>query len=183
MRHCIFITGPHGSWKTTIAKYIANYFSLPLLSVGDSLRNLAQTDEDVNYCLSHGLPVSAEAIERATAHVIDWFSNDTFVREGTILSQEQLDWLNIFAMKRNITLSVVFLTTSESTVRKRLLWRWRHDDSDNIIEKRIINSFWESYIFHKQLDYVSSIIYIDTEQSLDNVRSDAKLFVENVLFN
>lgn len=130
----ISVTGPQGSGKTTQAKLLADFLGIPLISVGEILREKAkhgnQFSKKIKESLDRGEMVDDEIVHRMVKEKLSDNQMD-FVMDGYPRSLDQLNLLNPqFDM-------VFYLEIADSEVVGRLLKRGRADDTPVLIKERL----------------------------------------------
>ncbi len=144
----IIIIGPPGSGKSTQGNLLSKHLNLPYFSVGQILRNLAETDskdaEEIQKYLSAGDLLPDEVIlPIVDSHVSEHEAHDGYIMDGFPRNLEQAKAFNHKVDK------VVYVKLPE----KESLWRIakrtdkRHDQSAATILHRI-------QIFHDETNPV-----------------------------
>lgn len=133
----IAIIGATGSGKTTQSELLAKHLSLPIVSVGDMLRDLAKGDEpqsrEVRVALSHGDLVSPELSLKLLKNRL----LEIGVEEGFILDGMPRTLIEAQEMQKLSSLDRVFhLKADLAVAHERLLKRGRADDTEELISHR-----------------------------------------------
>ncbi len=129
------IAGPQGSGKTTQAQILAQKLGLPLIIVGDMLRELAKEESKwgrMAKVIEHGALADDHLVVDLVKEKIDSPAYQKgFITDGypRTLAQYQL-----YDPKFN---KVFYLDVPEHEVIKRMLLRGREDDTPEKIEKRL----------------------------------------------
>ncbi len=133
----IAIIGAPGIGKTTQSQLLAKSLNVPVISIGEDLRELARgADEkarEVREALEKGELVSNEiSLELLHQHLSKPETQKGFVLDGMPRTSEEARALStLFAFDR-----VFHLTGSLSVVMERLIRRKREDDQAKIISRR-----------------------------------------------
>ncbi|OGC53987.1 hypothetical protein A2797_00450 [candidate division WWE3 bacterium RIFCSPHIGHO2_01_FULL_48_15] len=133
----IAIIGATGSGKTTQSQLLARHLSLPIISVGEMLRDLAKKSEpqskEVQAALSKGKLVSPKlALQLLRQRLLEVDAEKGFILDGmprTVIEAQQMQ--KLFSLRH-----VFHLEADLKVAQKRLLERGREDDTEELISKR-----------------------------------------------
>lgn len=148
-----------GSGKSTQAKMLADKLNIPYIEMGQLLRNRAQQEDEtgrqIKKALDEGILVPDEiTIALLKEKLASKEAEDGFVLDGYPRNETQLSTLPESIDK------VLYIKVSDTEAQSRLTKRARHDDTPELIKKRI------------------EIYYKDTDPLLEYFRS--KNFLEEI---
>lgn len=174
----LIVSGPSGSGKTSLSKIICQELDYANLSISSTTRDMREGERDgVDYHFMNknefmdGIK-REEFLEWAEVHDNFYGTSKLVVekalREGkTILFDIDVQGhASIREQYPDLTTSVFVTTNSLTTLRERLVGR--DTDSEEIIDKRLINAYGEMKHI-KEYDYL--ILNEDFKDSLDALRS------------
>ncbi len=169
----ILIAGLPGSGKTTQAKKIAEDLDLPILLMGELLREIASTGSELGEKIKKIMHAGALVDDETVAEVIKESiqknrATDSFVMEGYPRSLKQIE---IFDPQFD---KIFNLKLSEDELWKRVEGRGRSDDTKEAVEKRLD-------VQKKGLEEVlnnyskkSEVVEIDASKGIDEVFNEIK---------
>lgn len=164
----ILFIGPQGAGKSTQAKMLAEYSSIPYISTGDIFRKIAndqsQEGSRIREVLLSGNLVDDETVSELVEKRLK--DNDCavgFILDGYPRSLKQIEYYDP-GFER-----VIYLKLEDSVAVKRLLDRGREDDTLELIRQRL-------KLYHTQTDPILN--YYEQKNLLHTI--DASGSVENV---
>lgn len=174
MMNIVFL-GPQGSGKSTQAKLLARHLGVPLISTGDLMRAKARENtalsKRVRDTINQGNLVDDKTL---LAVLKEEFKKSKYeagmVLDGVPRSQEQAE-----ALAGLISIDKVFnLVVSEKEGVKRLLRRARHDDTPEIIEKRLEQYQTKTRPILEYYRQKGILEDIDGERSIEKIQEDIR---------
>lgn len=170
----IVFLGPQGSGKSTQAKLLSEHLGIPLVSTGDLMRAKAQENTPlgrrVRDTINQGHLVDDETLLTVLKEEFAKARYEGMVLDGVPRSEEQAE-----ALAGLIDIDKVFnLVVSEEEGVKRLLKRGRHDDTPEVIKRRL-----EQYHAKTKpiLDYYRQkgvLEDVDGERSIGKIHEDVR---------
>ena len=186
--------GPPGAGKGTQAKLLSSYLSISHLSTGEILRaKLNDKDElslKLKKTMSSGNLVSDEILNEIVSNkILSKDSDDGFILDGYPRTIDQMNYLNNFNKKNNITINfIVNINVDSQTVQKRIISRSklenREDDSIETIQTRIkyydLETKPVTEYYHK--NYNSIYYEIEGASKVDEIQKKLIKIVKNTNF-
>lgn len=173
----IIFLGMQGSGKSTQAQILAQKLSLPYIEMGQLLRDKSKDKDEVGNSIRQSLEAGKLVENQIT---IDTLRQKTsgyksgYVLDGYPRNREQLG-----ALDDDIDF-VFYIKVSDQEAKKRLVSRSRHDDTPELIDKRI-------EIFHAEteplLTYFSEkgfLQSIDGERTIEEISEDLEKRIKGV---
>lgn len=169
----ILIAGLPGSGKTTQAKKIAEDLNLPILLMGELLREIASTGSELGEKIKQIMHTGALVDDETVAQVIKESigknsAKDSFVMEGYPRSLKQIE---IFDPEFD---KIFNLKLSEDELWKRVQGRGRSDDTEEAVKKRLEvqkNGIEEVLGNYSEK---AEVFDIDASKSIDEVFNEIK---------
>ncbi len=145
-----------GSGKSTLATALSDMFGVRLINAGNVARDQAKTDPEVAAALASGQFAPKEKMNAAMKLLITKavLGGETIVLEGYPRYKEQLDDLLAVAGDR---VYFVRLDCNDGVATGRMLNRKRGDDKPDIIERRLLEFWIDTYPIFTRLTSVVSI--------------------------
>lgn len=171
----IVFLGPQGSGKSTQAKLLARYLGVPLISTGDLMRAKAQESTPLGKRVRHSINQGNLVDDETLLAVLKGeFAKEKYgegvVLDGVPRSEEQAE-----ALARLVDIDQVFnLVVSQEEGVKRLLKRARHDDTPEVIKRRLAQYRVKTETI---LDYYRQegvLEDVDGERSIDKIHEDIR---------
>jgi len=168
----VLILGPQGSGKSTQAQLLSVDLGVPFIQMGEILRTISLLDDSP---MANNIKKSLEKGKLVANSIASLIVNrrlsqedckNGFVLDGYPRSREQLKSLNVKFDK------VFYIKVSDKEGAKRLLARKRHDDTPEVIAKRL-------KIYHAETEPLLEIFRkegvleeIDGERSVEEIHQD-----------
>lgn len=174
----VIFFGIAGSGKGTQAEILSKQLNAPIVATGDILRD-NRDNPDVKAAVESGVLVSDEILLGLLDQEFKKIGADKseFILDGSPRSVNQAKWLadKIKAGELKLT-AIIHLKLTKEKALERLKLRARHDDSDDVIAKRL-KFYYDSVI--PGLEYLRTagyeIIDIDGDQSVEEVAKQIQL--------
>ncbi len=166
----IIFLGMQGSGKSTQAQILAKKLNVPYIETGQLLRDKSNDVDNIGSAIRDALE-SGKLVENkitidSLKEKIKAVGINGYVLDGYPRNSEQLSFLD------NDIDKVFYINVSDEEATKRLQSRGRHDDTPELIKKRI-------EIFHREteplLDYFRKkgiLVEINGERSVEAVSQD-----------
>ncbi|MCR4324562.1 MAG: nucleoside monophosphate kinase [Candidatus Curtissbacteria bacterium] len=173
----LIFLGPQGSGKSTQAKMLAEKLNLPYVEMGQILRDKAEdNDEDaakIRYALETGNLVPNEiTIEALKQRLEKPDAKGGFVLDGYPRNITQLEQLPYKADK------AIYVKVSDDEALTRLTKRGRHDDSEDIIKRRLELFHSETEPLISEFEKSGMLIEIDGERTIEEIHEDIRARVQ-----
>ncbi len=166
----LILLGLPGAGKGTVGKQLATLLSVPHISIGDRVRELAQGDSPIGNKLrkafseSSGwapladdltVEITKASVEGLSSWILDGFPRNT-------VQAENAAWLN----KPD---AVVLLVVSEELARSRVLERGREGDAEEKFNLRMVAERERQPSLVSALSSLIPLIEVDANQSEEKV--------------
>ncbi len=175
----IFIIGPPGSGKSTIAQYLADKLDFKRISGGDILRKISSDashpkSKMISELLYQGFGIDDDVIIEAYSNQIS-LSGDKFVFDGNTNSRNQAEKIfKLLSDSKIYTVVSIQLVCSETVALRRI--KDRNEKRDSLLTEALANRFrWYNEkviaaisVFERKSEL---FIKIDASESLDKVIS------------
>lgn len=178
----IVVFGAQGSGKSTQTEALSHKYHLPILSMGERLRELVEKGGPLGECISRaqrsGKLVEPSIVAQVVTDFIEHTSGDGIIFDAFPRDFSQIPLLEDLAHKRSWRVVAINLVITDQTALKRLMKRTtivdgeavrRDDDTEELILARL-------ELFHQQtepmLDWLRKkhiVIDIDGEPPIDEV--------------
>lgn len=142
----IIIMGPPGSGKSTQAKLLAEFLSVPCLEAGDLLYYLSQENSERGRKIKEAMETGSLVEGRLTVDIISEQLKSPSYKNGVVIDgfPRSLSQARDFQFPQDM---VIYVDVSDEENMKRLLKRERKDDTPELIKKRL-------EIYHHQTEPV-----------------------------
>jgi adenylate kinase len=180
----LVILGGPGAGKGTQAERLCSNLSLPLLAVGDILREAIAEDTDlgklaVSYVERGELVPDATMIEFFRRRLLLWDVINGWVLEGyprTAFQAEELDFL-LDDLAQQLDWAILLKVPIEVLLR-RSIDRARSDDHPEILQRRL-DLFHERTIpLLEYYEYRNKLLTVNGDQSPEQVQQDILKLIE-----
>jgi len=167
----IVILGSQGSGKSTQAKMLAQRLNFPAIEMGQLFRDKAKGNDLEAGEIKEALDVGNLVPDRIAIKTLQTRLAKNDCKNGYILDGYPRNYAQLEGLPTDIN-KVIYIKVSDQEGIKRLIDRSRHDDSLDVVTKRLA-------IYHKEteplLTYFRNkgiLIEIDGEKSLEQVHLD-----------
>ncbi|MDJ0557277.1 MAG: adenylate kinase [Microcoleaceae cyanobacterium MO_207.B10] len=173
----LIILGGPGAGKGTQAQWLCGYLQIPLISIGDLLREAiaAQTElgqEAQPYVEKGELVPDETMIEFVRQRLLMSDVSDGWLMDGyprTAFQAEELDFLLDDLGQKPID-GAIYFKVSEKVSISRCLERSRQDDRREIIQRRIELFYQRTIPILEYYEYRQKLLTIDGEQPVTQVQ-------------
>ena len=142
----IIIMGPPGSGKSTQAKLLAEFLSVPCLEAGDLLYYLSQENSERGRKIKEAMEAGSLVEGELTVDIISEQLKSPSYKNGVVIDgfPRSLSQARDFKFPMD---KMIYVDVSDEENMKRLLKRKRKDDTPKLIKKRL-------EIYHHQTEPV-----------------------------
>lgn len=169
----IIFLGPAGSGKSTQARFIGEELSLPVLSAGDLLYFLSQSDKPEARKIREKME-KGELVDHDTmVKLMEEHLTQPEHAKGTVIDGFPRSLIEAEKFSARID-KVIHIKVSDEEVKKRLLARGRSDDSEDVIDNRI-------KVYHAEMGPVVEyyrqkgiLVEVDGERSIKEIAAQIK---------
>lgn len=173
----IFLGG-QGSGKSTQAKLLADYLSLPLVEMGQIFREKAKENDSEGQAIRKSLDAGELVPDNIAAETLKNKLKSPEFSKGYILDGYPRNAAQLQGLEEDID-KVFFVHVSDSEALKRLSLRAREDDTKEALQKRL-------QIYHEQTEPLleefkkqQKLITVDGERTIEEIHKDIEEKVSN----
>ena len=174
----LVILGGPGAGKGTQAELLCSNLSIPLLAVGDILREAIADDTDlgklaVSYVEKGELVPDATMIQFFRRRLLLWDVFNGWVLEGyprTAFQAEELDFL-LSDLAQQLDWAI-WLKVPTEVLLSRSIQRARSDDSPEILQRRLDLYHEQTIPILDYYEYRNKLLTIDGDRSPEQVQQD-----------
>lgn len=174
----LVILGGPGAGKGTQAELLCSNLSIPLLAVGDILREAIADDTDlgklaVSYVEKGELVPDATMIQFFRRRLLLWDVFNGWVLEGyprTAFQAEELDFL-LSDLAQQLDWAI-WLKVPTEVLLSRSIQRARSDDSPEILQRRLDLYHEQTLPILDYYEYRNKLLIINGDQSSEQVQQD-----------
>lgn len=179
----VYIAGPAGVGKTTVANLLKENNNFTVLQVGVELRNIAKTNTKVADCIRNALPVSESILGPLRTEFFLKNKSKIIVVEGHLMNDEQLISHNKLIAKYQPDYLSIILDTSDKVIIQRMKKRGRIDDTEKLISQKL-DDFRKNIFprFENMLNFPGHI-FIDAKQKPEEIYKEIIFHVNNKFKN
>lgn len=167
-----------GSGKSTQAKILSQKLNVPYVEMGQVLRDKSQEESEIGHKIKQALETGVLVDNQITIQALneklkgDGFKNG-FVLDGYPRNQQQLENLPEGIDK------VFYIKVSKEENLKRLTSRGRHDDTPDLIEKRIEIYLKETEPLLQHFNNLHLLEEVNGERSIEEIAADLEMRVDH----
>lgn len=169
----ILLIGPQGSGKSTQARLLSEYLSVPVISTGEIFRNLSSQETEEGKRVKQILGTGKLVDDETTSKIVEARLKQSDCQNGFIIDgyPRNIEQANTFDPDFE---RAFYLHIPEEKVLERLLKRGRADDTKELIKQRL-----DLYYRQTQplLDYYRSrgiLVEIDGRGDIQKVQDEIK---------
>ena len=140
----IIVIGPQGSGKSTQAKMLAEKLSLPYVEMGHLLREKSADTDTQAGKIRQALEVGNLVPDQITIQTLHQRLEKSDCKNGFVLDGYPRNYVQLEGLPPGIN-KVFYIHVPDDVAIKRLIARGRHDDSLNIITRRL-------ELFHRETE-------------------------------
>lgn len=160
------VLGLPGSGKTTISDKLVHILDMKCFDVGAILRSKANEDDHIKQIHQAGGLVNSDRVLNIFEEAL---SGDRWLLSGSPRKPEEADYVLNHPNWIKDPGYLIYLKLEPSIAKQRLLSRGRHDDNDQIINKRLEEHFSITKKSVKKFEDQGRVIVVDATQSQDDV--------------
>lgn len=175
----ILFIGPQGSGKSTQAKLLSEYLSMPYLSSGDIFRQIAKADSDLGKKLKEILTAGKLVDDQTTCEVVKKKLEEGSNKSGFVLDgyPRTLEQVKIFDPGFDL---VFYLNVSKKVSLERLLKRVREDDTPALIEARLVHYYNQTQPLLGYFKETGILEEVDGEREVLGIQNEIRKIVSEV---
>lgn len=173
MNRKILLIGPQGSGKSTQAKLLSEFRSVPVISTGEIFRKLAEEDSSEGRRIKEILDEGRLVDDGVTAEIVKSRLEKPDCQGGFVLDgyPRSFEQIRLFDPKFD---KVFYLKLSDESIMERLLKRGRVDDTPEAIKTRLNFYREQTQPLLDHYENVGILVEIDGEKSIDEVQSEIR---------
>lgn len=178
----VLLFGIQGSGKWTQAQLLIQEFPalFSYFSSGDAFRALTSTPNAIGDYLKHRLASGQLIDDKVTNALFELYMHSVIDDDKAMLldgyprSVPQLEMMLIACQKYTREMVAVHFALDEATAIQRMKTRWRNDDTDESIAKRIKQYYEITVPMLTVWGKVFPVITIDASRSIETIYTDLK---------
>lgn len=132
----LIFLGMQGSGKSTQAKLLADKLNVPCVEMGQLLRDKSQDTDDIAKKIREALTVGRLVENQITIDALKEKLKDRIFENGYVLDGYPRNEQQVEELDSDIS-KVFYITVSDEEATRRLSSRGRHDDTPELIKKRL----------------------------------------------
>lgn len=175
----ILFIGPQGSGKSTQAKLLSEYLSMPYLGSGDIFRQISNQDSNLGKKLREILTAGKLVDDQTTCEVVKKKLEEDTYKGGFILDgyPRTVDQIKMFDPGFDL---VFYLDVSKKVSLKRLLKRVREDDTPALIEARLVHYYNQTQPLLGYFNEIGILKEVDGEREILEIQNEIRSIVSEV---
>src|SRR3989344_6514320 len=175
----IIFLGPQGSGKSTQAKMLADYLSVPYVEMGQLLRDkMNDTDQDAKVIRTAMETGTLVADNKITIRTLNQRLSKPDYAKGFILDGYPRNDEQVRNLPEGIDM-VFYINIPDDEAVERLLKRGRTDDTPEVIRKRLETYHQETEPILSYFKQKGILAEIDGTPSIEEVDADIKMRIKN----
>lgn len=164
----IIFLGPQGSGKSTQAKMLVSQLNLPYIEMGQVLRDKAQEDTEIGRQIKTPLDLGELVPDEITISLLNEKLTTPEFQNGFILDGYPRNQVQIQGLKAKID-KVFYIRIDDTEAVKRLLLRGRHDDTKELLTRRLEIYHEKTEPLLKKYRSQNILIEINGDKSIEEV--------------
>lgn len=169
----ILLIGPQGSGKSTQADLLAQFLSLPKITVGDIFRSIAKEDSEEGKRIRQILEEGKLVDDQTTSEIVkkklgESIYDSGFIMDGYPRTVEQMQLFDPGFDK------VFYLDVPEEEVIKRLMARGREDDTAELVKTRLDLYYKETQPLLDSYQKQGKLSNIEGTGSVDSIQEEIR---------
>lgn len=167
----ILFLGPQGSGKSTQAKLVAQKLDLPYIEMGQLLREKSNGSDTEAGDIRQALEVGDLVPDIITIKTLQERLETSDCKNGFVLDGYPRNYAQLEGLPSGIDKVFYFKIADEEAV-KRLIDRGRHDDTLEVISRRLELFHRESEPLLTYFRQQGNIVEVDGSQSIDQIKEE-----------
>ena len=177
----IIFLGPQGSGKSTQAKMLADYLSVPYVEMGQLLRDkMNDTDQDAKVIRTAMETGTLVADNKITIRTLNQRLSKPDYAKGFILDGYPRNDEQVRNLPEGIDM-VFYINIPDDEAVERLLKRGRTDDTPEVIRKRLETYHQETEPILSYFKQKGILAEIDGTPSIEEVDADIKMRIKKTI--
>lgn len=174
----ILFLGGQGSGKSTQARMMAQYLAYPYIEMGQLLRDKSRENSTEGGIIRQALEVGDLVPDQITIATLKERLKKDDCQKGFVLDGYPRNYAQLEGLPPDID-KVFFIKVSDEQAVKRLIARGRHDDSLDVIQRRLELYHRESEPLLLYFRNQGKLLEIDGERDIDEIHHDILIKLES----